>query len=173
MSEHSYVVETERLRLRELVPDDIEFVAEMLGDGEVMRYYPKPLDRAGSTVWLERQRDRYSRDGHGLWLVEERETGTPVGQIGLAIQEVPEWRVPFSPEVGWLLHRSYWKRGYATEAATGVLEYAFKVREYREVISLIRPVNEPSQAVAHRVGMSVLGSTPFHGYDHFVFGVAR
>jgi RimJ/RimL family protein N-acetyltransferase len=171
--ERRYVVETERLRLRELVPDDIDFVAEMLGDAEVMRYYPKPLDRAGATMWLDRQRDRYARDGHGLWLVEEREHGTPVGQIGLAIQELPAWPVRFNPEVGWLLHRPYWKRGYATEAALGVLDHAFTMRGYNEVVSLIRPVNEPSQAVARRVGMTIKGTTPFHGYDHFVFSISK
>jgi RimJ/RimL family protein N-acetyltransferase len=171
--EHKYVVETERLRLRELIPDDIDFVAEMLGHAEVMRYYPKQLNRAESTVWLDRQRDRCARDGHGLWLVEERETGAPVGQIGLAMQEVPEWPVRFNPEAGWLLHRPYWKRGYATEAAFGVLEYAFTTRDYGEVISLIRPENEPSQAVARRIGMTVKGTTPFHGYDHFVFSISK
>jgi RimJ/RimL family protein N-acetyltransferase len=171
--EHQYLVETERLRLRELVPGDIDFATEMLGDAEVMRYYPKPLDRAGATEWVERQFVRYARDGHGWWLVEERETGTPVGQIGLAIQDVPEWTPRFNPEIGWLLHRPYWKRGYATEAAIGVREYAFNVRNYGEVISLIRPVNEPSQAVARRIGMSVKGTTPFHGYEHLVFSVSR
>ena len=170
--ERRYVLETERLRLGELMIDDIDFVAEMLGDAEVMRFYPKPLDRDESMAWIERQRMRYARDGHGLWLVEERATGTPVGQVGLAIQELPEWPVLRNPEIGWLLHHSFWKRGFATEAAAAVRDHARNVKGY-DVISLIRPENEPSQAVARRIGMTVRGTTPFHGYEHLVFGVPQ
>ena len=48
-------LETERLTLRELVPSDLDFMAEMLADAEVMRYYPKRLNRDLSTDWIERQ----------------------------------------------------------------------------------------------------------------------
>jgi RimJ/RimL family protein N-acetyltransferase len=77
------VLETQRLRLREMQPDDLDFVAAMLGDPEVMRYYPRVYSRADAQAWLDRQRKRYIDDGHGLWLVEERATGMPAGRVGL------------------------------------------------------------------------------------------
>ena len=162
----SAVLETPRLRLREMQPDDLDFVAAMLGDPEVMRYYPRVQSRADAQGWLDRQRKRYIDDGHGLWLVLEKETGTPVGQVGLVMQEVEGAR---RPEVGWLLHRPYWGRGYATEAGCAVREAAFERWRYPMVISLIRPVNEPSRRVAERVGMSPGPLVQFHAFEHVMY----
>ena len=64
--------------------EDLDFVATMLADPQVMRFYPKCYSRVESATWIERQLERYSRDGHGLWLVLERGAGQPVGQVGLA-----------------------------------------------------------------------------------------
>ena len=145
----------------------------MLGDSQVMRHYPAPLTREESLGWIERQRARYARDGHGLWLVLERETGRPVGQVGLALQTLDDW--PSSPvhEIGYLLHRAHWGRGFATEAASAVRDYAFHEHDQREVVSLIRAANEPSRAVARRIGMDILGETTHAGLPHLVYGVAR
>lgn len=167
------ILETARLCLRELETDDLDFVAAMLGDADVMRFYPSRLDRDASLTWIQRQQARYARDGHGLWLVLDRGTSKPIGQVGLAMQEIVGLPRARYPEVGYLLHRPYWHRGFATEAAGAVRDHAFEVRGYDEVVSLIRPENEPSQAVAKRLGMSVIGETPFAGMRHLVFGLRR
>ena len=165
-----HVLETERLVLRELTPDDLPFVTEMVGDLETMRFYPHPFTPLEARRWLHRQLDRYARDGHGLWLVVERDSGARVGQVGLAIQDVDHAK---EPEIGWLIHRRWWRRGYATEAGRAVRDYAFGTMGLDRVISLIRPVNEPSQGVARKVGMVVERETDFHGYRHLVFAVRR
>jgi RimJ/RimL family protein N-acetyltransferase len=165
------ILETRRLRLRELTEDDLDFVAAMLDDADVMRYYPSRLDRAGALAWIERQQMRYARDGHGLWLVLDRETDEPVGQVGLVTHELKGLPRPRYPEIGYLLHRPFWHRGLATEAAAGVRDYAFRVQRYDQVISLIRPTNEPSKAVARRLGMALIGETEFAGLPHLVFGL--
>jgi RimJ/RimL family protein N-acetyltransferase len=139
----------------------------MLADPEVTRYYPHTFTRAESEAWVNRQLDRYRQDGHGLWLVLERQTGRPVGQVGLLMQEVDGGR---HPEIGWLLHRPFWGRGYATEAAVATRDAAFARWGYRQVISLIRPVNEPSRRVAERVGMTPGRHVQFHGNEHIMYG---
>ena len=149
---------------------DLDFVAEMLADPEVMRHYPKPLSRAESAEWIDRQRARYARDGLGLWLVERRDDRTAVGQVGLALQEVDGRR---EPEIGYLIHRAFWRRGYATEAARAVRGAAFGRFGYDRVISLIRPENDPSQGVARKLGMAPLRETTFHGLPHVVWGAER
>lgn len=164
------VLETERLQLRELTPGDLPFVAEMIGDAETMRFYPHRFLPLEARRWLQRQLERYARDGHGLWLVVEKETGQRVGQVGLAIQDVDHVN---EPEIGWLIHRRYWRRGFAAEAGSGVRDYAFGRLGLQRVISLIRPVNEPSQGVAKKVGMVVERETAFHGYPHLVFAARR
>ena len=164
------VLETERLRLREMEPADLDFVAEMLAHPEVSHYYARHFDRDASLAWLDRQIARYEKDGHGLWLVVEGASGTPVGQVGLALQDVEGER---RPEIGWLLHRPFWGRGYATEAAIATRKAAFERWGYPEVISLIRPENVPSQRVARRVGMTAGREVDFHGYRHVVWRFER
>ena len=164
------ILETARLRLRELQPADLDFVAELLADPEVMRYYPKRYAREEAREWLERQRGRYLRDGHALWLVEDRVDGTPIGQVGLVMQTVDDAPVP---EVGYLVHRPYWRRGYAAEAARGVRDHAFSAFGYPRVVSLIRPENAPSQAVARTLGMRPTGETRHGGFVSDVWSVDR
>jgi RimJ/RimL family protein N-acetyltransferase len=164
------VLETARLRLREMTRDDLDFVAAMMGDPEVSRYYERRFARSDAEAWLERQLARYARDGHGLWLVVDRASDEPVGQVGLMMQDVDG---AVHPEIGWLLHRPFWGRGYATEAALAIREAAFDRWHYDHVISLIRPVNLPSQRVAIRVGMTPGPHTQFHGFETIVFGYRR
>ena len=164
------ILETERLRLRELSRADLDFVADMLGDAEVMRFYQKPLGRAEAEAWIARQTERYARDGHGLWLVEDRATGRPVGTVGLIAQVVDG---AVEPEVGYLVHRPHWKRGYAAEAALAVRDHAFGALGKAHVISLVRPANLPSQAVARRMGMVPVSTTVREGLEHIVFAVDR
>jgi ribosomal-protein-alanine N-acetyltransferase len=164
------VCETERLRLKELVLGDLDFVAEMLADPEVMRFYPKPLDRDGAADWLARQRQRYAEHGHGLWLVEDRTSGERLGQVGLVLQDIDGRQ---EHEIGYLIHRPFWRRGLAGEAALGVRGYAFERLGLTRAISLIRPENTPSQGVARRLGMTVERETDYKGIRHLVFAVAR
>lgn len=164
------VLETERLLLHELGASDLPFVADMVGDAETMRFYPHAFTPLEARRWLQRQLDRYARDGHGLWMVVERATGARVGQVGLAMQDVDGVR---EPEVGWLIHRSHWRRGFAAESGRGVRDHAFHALGFERVISLIRPENSPSRAVARRVGMMPERVTMFHGYRHLVHAVRR
>jgi RimJ/RimL family protein N-acetyltransferase len=164
------VLETERLALRELQPSDLGFVASMLADPEVMRYYPRCYTRDEARDWLERQRQRYQDDGHGLWLVCEKAGGEPVGQVGLIRQVVdgaPE------DEIGYLIASRHWRRGFAYEAARATREHAFGALGRRRVISLIRPDNLPSQAVARKLGMNVEKTTCCWEMDHLVFVLER
>ena len=162
------ILETPRLRLRELVPDDLDFMAEMLADAEVMRYYPKRLTRDLSREWIERQIARYQADGHGLWLAEQREGGKPVGQVGLVKQTIHDAE---ECEVGYLIHQPFWRHGFATEGALACRDFAFKTLHKARVISLVRPENAASQGVARNLGMEVVGRAPHGGYEHLVFAV--
>jgi [ribosomal protein S5]-alanine N-acetyltransferase len=164
------VLTTERLALREMVSADLDFVAEMLAHPEVMRHYPKVYTRAEAQEWLDRQRARYLRDGHALWLVSLTATGEPVGQIGLVSQTV---RGVEETEVGYLLARAFWGRGIASEAARACRDHALRDLGRPRVISLIRPENTPSRHVAERIGMRVVDQTLHWGFDHLVYGITR
>jgi RimJ/RimL family protein N-acetyltransferase len=164
------LLETARLQLREMSLADLDFVAAMMSHPEVMRFYPKPYSRDEAQAWIERQMERYAEHGHGLWLVLEREPGQPIGQVGLVMQEVDGIE---EPEIGYLIHRPFWRRGFASEAALAARGYAFETRGYSRVISLIRPENEASQGVARKLGMRPERETMFRGLRHLVFAVHR
>jgi len=164
------ILTTNRLRLREMIHEDLDFIAMMLADPEVMRFYPKTYDREEAAQWLDRQLIRYNENGHGLWLVENRETGQPMGQTGVILQQVEGQPLI---EVGYLIHKPFWKQGYAIEAAKACKEYAFDQLGADSVHSLIRPANIPSQRVALRNGMKPLRLVSFHNLETLLYGIAR
>jgi ribosomal-protein-alanine N-acetyltransferase len=165
------ILETERLDLSEMSQADLDFIAEILADPEVMRYYPRRLSREEAAAWVGRQIERYRAHGHGLWLVRERSSGEPVGQVGLVMQSVEG---VLEPEIGYLIHRPFWRRGYASEAAAATRDHAFGALGKPRVVSLIRPENLASQGVARRIGMVREDRTVSHGgFPHWVFSVAR
>jgi RimJ/RimL family protein N-acetyltransferase len=84
--------------------------------------------------------------------VEEKATGAFIGRIGLLYQEDwPEGR--HKTEVGWLLDRSYWAQGLATEGALASLRYGFEELGLERIIS-IRPANLASRRVAQKAGLT-------------------
>jgi [ribosomal protein S5]-alanine N-acetyltransferase len=165
------ILVTPRLALREMTLDDLDFVAAMLADPEVMRFYPKCYAREEAERWVRRQLDRYARYGHGLWLVLDRRDGQPVGQVGLTVQSIDGVD---EPEIGYLIHRPFWRRGFATEAAAATRDHALGTLGKPRVFSLIRPENLPSQGVARKIGMEPEGRTVMHGgFEHLVFSISR
>ncbi len=165
------ILETPRLILREMSLADLDFVAAMLADPEVMRYYPKCYSREEAGTWVERQANRYARHGHGLWLVLDKASGHPVGQVGLLIQQVHGAE---EKEVGYLIHRPFWRRGFAAESARACRDYAFEVLSRQRVVALIRPENVPSLGVALKLGMQPEPDRIWHSkFEHIVFSVSR
>jgi RimJ/RimL family protein N-acetyltransferase len=170
------VLETPRLRLREMALDDLDVVAAMLADPEVMRYWPRPLSRDEAAGWIRRQLDRYAASGHGYWLAEERSTGVPVGQYGL-LPPGPEMQAQGldGPNLGYMTHRPFWRRGYALEAAAACRDLALGRLGRERLYCLVRPENAPSQAVARALGLTLEPGrrVVLAGLDHDVFQAAR
>ena len=168
------ILETERLRLRELEAEDFAALCRVLQDEAAMYAYAHAFSDAEVQDWLDRQRARYREDGFGLWAVELRQSGRVIGQCGLTMQDFGGRRVP---EIGYLFERAHWHRGYATEAALACKEYAFSVLGMQEVYSIIRDNNFASQRVAQRNGMNVCGKTVkfYYGMEmpHLIFRVVR
>ncbi len=168
------ILETDRLRLRPLTWEDWEDLCEILQDRETMYAYEHSFSDREVEEWLKRQLTRYERDGFGLWAAVDKESGEMVGQIGLTLQD---WDGRMAPEVGYLLKRRFWGRGYATEGARGCMDYAFGTLGLDWVCSIIRDNNAPSQAVARRNGLRPEGHLVKHYYGmdmpHTVWGAGR
>jgi RimJ/RimL family protein N-acetyltransferase len=166
----SIVLETRRLLLSRMSLDDLDFLAEMLSDPAVMRFYPKRLTRDEAIVSIRRALNRYAQFGYGPWLVREKSAGRPVGRVGLIHQIVDK---ADEVEVGWMIHRPFQKCGFASEAGRACAEYAFRKLHAGRVISLIRPENVPSAATALKLGMTHAGTTLHGGYHHDVYELRR
>ncbi len=119
---------------------------------------------------MRRQQHRYARDGFGFWLAIEKATGRPVGQAGVLSHEVDG---KSEIGLGYMLDRPFWGRGFATEAAVAGRDYVFDILGHSKLLCLVRPENEPSLAVALRLGMTVHGCTQYAGFTHLIFALSR
>lgn len=145
------VLETKRLVLRELTPDDFNSLCNILQDDETMYAYEGAFDDKMVCDWLNKQIARYEKYGFGLWAVILKSTGEFIGQCGVTVQD---WKCKQVFEVGYLFQKEFWHKGYATESAIACKEYAFKKLGADMVCSIIRDNNIPSQNVAKRNGMT-------------------
>ena len=160
------ILETDRLRLREFEAGDVDELALVLGDPVTMQYYPAACNREGVAAWIEKNQQRYRRDGYGLWAMIRKETHELIGDCGCVVQEV-EGRNKI--EIGYHVRRELWNNGYATEATQACIEYAFIKLEARRVISMIRPENRQSRRVAEKNGLFCEKIIFWHGYDHCIY----
>jgi RimJ/RimL family protein N-acetyltransferase len=163
-------LETERLRLRMFRQDDLDAYSTICADPEVMRYLGegKALSRTEAWRQIAMILGHWSLRGFGLWAVEERATGTLVGRIGFF---QPEGWPGF--ELGWMLRRASWGKGYASEGAGRALAHAFTEMGRDHLISLIRPANQASIRVAERLGQRLEGRTDLFGHEALVYGIDR
>lgn len=168
------ILETGRLFLREMQEEDLPDLREILQDEVVMTAYEHAFSEQEVRDWLENQQRRYRKDGFGLWAVVLKQTGKMIGQTGLTMQDAGGKQVI---EVGYLFKKSFWHKGYATEAATACKRYAFETLRAKEVYSIIRDNNFASQAVARRNGMQLVGQIVKHYYQmdmpHLLFRAER
>jgi RimJ/RimL family protein N-acetyltransferase len=146
-------IDTDRLLMRRWRDSDRDPFAALNGDPETLKFFPATLDRAGSDALVDRIEDRFEQQGFGLWALEITATGQFIGFAGLS--PLPD-DVPGAGgmEIGWRLVRNAWHHGYATEAARAALAVAFDGAGLAEVWSMTAVLNEPSQAVMRRIGMS-------------------
>jgi RimJ/RimL family protein N-acetyltransferase len=147
------MVRTDRLLMRRWLESDREPFAALNADPETMRYFPATMDRAASDAFVEVIETRFENQGYGLWALEVAATGQFIGFTGL--NAMPD-DVPGAGgvEVGWRLAKHAWHQGYATEAAKAALDVAFRGVGLREIWSMTAVLNEPSQALMRRIGLT-------------------
>jgi RimJ/RimL family protein N-acetyltransferase len=146
-------IRTDRLLLRRWRDSDLAPFAALNGDPETLRFFPATIDRAASDAFVARIEARFDEQGYGLWALEAADTGEFIGYTGL--NPLPDG-VPGAGgmEIGWRLARHAWHHGYATEAARAAVGVAFGGAGLPELWSMTAVLNEPSQAVMRRIGMT-------------------
>jgi RimJ/RimL family protein N-acetyltransferase len=140
-------LETERLILRPPVAEDFEPYAHLMADEATARFIGGVQPRAVAWRGFLSVAGAWSMQGFSFFTVVEKATGQWVGRVG-------PWHPEGWPgtEVGWSLGAGFQGKGYATEAATAAIDWAFDHLGWSEVIHCIDPGNLASQAVAVRLG---------------------
>ncbi|WP_459209735.1 GNAT family N-acetyltransferase [Aquimarina rhabdastrellae] len=156
----SYVFTSERLGFRNWSIDDLEQMAAINADPEVMEFFPSIPTQEDTKNFILRMQKQYEQRNHCYFAVEVLETKEFIGFIGLSYQD---YDTDFTPcvDIGWRLKKSSWFNGYATEGAKKCLTYAFDVLQLNEVLSTAPTINEKSIAVMQKIGM-----TKVKNFDH-------
>ncbi|HKD93653.1 MAG TPA: GNAT family N-acetyltransferase [Gaiellaceae bacterium] len=163
------MIETERLVLRPMVAEDVDALLEIFGDPAVMAAFREPpLDREQVGRWLERNLEHQREHGFGLFAVCLREDGRLMGDCGLELIEVAGEQVA---ELGYDFRSDHWNRGYATEAAAAVRDFAFDTLRLPRLVSLIQPGNPASEQVARKTGFKQVRRIERHGRTYLVYEI--
>ena len=145
---------TDRLRLRRLREDDVDALAAINADPEVMRYIAdgSVRDRAATRAEIAAIERLWQARGFGRFAVEIRDTGELAGLTGMAVpHDVPE--VMPAVEIGWRFARAHWGRGLATEAAQAALRFAFTDAGLDRLVGVHVVGNDASARVMLKLGM--------------------
>jgi len=167
-------LETERLILREIIPNDVEDFFAMDSNPEVVKYVGiKPLtDINQSLKMIESIRNQYQENGIGRWAVIRKEDGKLIGWSGLKLikeinnhQNIHELGYRFTPE--------YWRKGYATETSVAVLNYAFNEMKLNQVFAYADVENDASNHILRKLGFEEKGTFIDEGDNCFWYELKK
>ena len=164
------MIETDRLILRRMREDDAEALFEIFSDPIAMQYFGVIFDRPRMDKWVRDNLEHEQQHGFSLLSVILRDNGEVIGDCGLETDEIDGTLIV---GIGFDFKRSYWGKGYATEAALAVLEYGFANFEFESISGWIDPQNAPSQRVADRIGMSVERYVVRGGKKYALYSIKR
>jgi ribosomal-protein-alanine N-acetyltransferase len=153
-------VETDRLRLRQFRPDDLDALADMFADPEQMAFYSHTRTRDEAAEWLERHLRLYEECGYGLWAIEGRADSVFAGYCGIRPLDLDGTA---ETEIAWRVENTRWNQGVATEAATAVTEIARDRYAISRLTALIPPDHVASRRVAEKIGMREERTTVMDG----------
>lgn len=150
-------LETERLLLKRLTPEDVDVFAELNGDPDVMRFLNggKPIPRAEvENRVLPSYLAYYERyEEFGYWAAIEKSTGDFVGWFAL---HPPLGHDPADAELGYRLRRSSWGKGYATEGSRALIHKGFSELGVQQVRADTMVVNTASRRILEKVGVRLV-----------------
>jgi RimJ/RimL family protein N-acetyltransferase len=155
-------LKTKRLILRTWKKQDLDPMSAINQDPLVCEFLPKIGDRAATKALIQLFINHYEKYGFTAHAVELRSNSKFIGFVGLLI---PSFEAHFTPavEIAWRLDSKYWGKGYATEAAKSVVDFAFTTLKLEEVVSFTVENNIRSRRVMEKIGMR---HNPHDDFDH-------
>ncbi len=163
-------IQTARLTLRPLLPEDAESLHHIYLSEGVLRYFPNPIPPPLDKVerFIAGQSEHWEHYGYGDWAVVLSSGQMMIGWAGL--QYLPELG---ETEVGFLFNRPYWGKGYATEAALAALSFGFERLSLEQIIALVHPGNLASRRVIEKCGLRHKENITLWGIELMRFRIER
>ena len=161
------ILETERLILRTWTLDDAPKLFEICGDADVMKYLGtgKPYETVEQADEFLRWAEDYQKEnGFCRWAVVLKETQEIIGSCGFARPHGTE-----EIELGYLLAKKYWEKGFATEATRACLQHGFERLKFNETIAITDLENVASQKVLEKIGFLQRGIEKIDDEENLVY----
>jgi RimJ/RimL family protein N-acetyltransferase len=171
MREESNILATPRLALRPFEPGDLDDLARLFADPDVMRFLSATgavRSREESAQALAAHLAHWQERGYGIGAVFERATGAFVGRCGLRyMQQYNEIELLYT------FHRAFWNRGYGTEAARAVVRQAFETLRLERIIAFCLVENSGSRRVMEKAGLRFEKTAPHADLPHHWYALHR
>jgi ribosomal-protein-alanine N-acetyltransferase len=148
---------TSRLLLRPIAVSDASALHPAMSDPIAMQFWRDPPHESIQTT--RRMLDGMLAANRAHWAILERGTDSAIGFVGFHSERPPH-------SFGYFLDRRYWRRGYMSEAARAVLKFGFDTLGYRQAEAWIHEENEPSLALARKIGFRKVGQTSRRRMHH-------
>jgi ribosomal-protein-alanine N-acetyltransferase len=161
-------VETDRLLLRMIREDDLDNLAALFADPEVVKYVGNglPTGREEAERALHSIINHWEANGFGRWAIEDRTSGEFIGFGGL--------RSLFgTPEVVYHLAKAHWGKGYATEVGRATLRFGFEERGDDRIVAIAKPGNSASIHVMDKLGMRFVKNARYYEIDVVEYEITR
>jgi RimJ/RimL family protein N-acetyltransferase len=145
------ILETERLMLRRLAAGDAAFILELLNEPAFLENIG---DRGARTLADARRYiargpvASYRKFGFGLYLVELKESGAPIGICGLLKRD---WLKDV--DIGFAFLQKFWWQGYARESAAAVMHYGWTTLRLKRIVAITKPTNQASITLLEKLGL--------------------
>ncbi|MBX2873950.1 MAG: GNAT family N-acetyltransferase [Saprospiraceae bacterium] len=147
-----YLFTSDRLGFRNWQSTDLNKMASINADQEVMQFFPSTQTKERTQQFIDRMQKQYAERGYCYFAVEKLTTEELIGFVGLAYQS---FEAPFTPcvDIGWRLAKEHWNQGYATEGAKRCLQYAFQEVDLKQICATAPAINLASIGVMKKIGL--------------------
>ena len=164
------MIKTERLLLKMMHEDDFEKIFRIFSDKNVLKAFNlKSFSKDQMKEWINRNLNHQKKYGYGLFSVYLKSNNELIGDCGL---EHTEFEGKTCVEIGYDFLSKYWNKGYATEAASAIKEFAINNSKInsKSLCSFIRSNNIASKRVSEKIGMIKLKEYVKYDIDYYLYG---
>lgn len=151
---NNHILDTDRLILRKMSQVDFKEVYKLLSDEKTMAFWPGPLTKDDVRTWILRSMESYSRNGFGRYIVQRKEDGKIIGDVGFLLNDINGLK---EVDLGYIIHASFWGNGYGYEAARACLEYGLNELKLQRIAVNMPKDHEVSEHIARKLGMIKIG----------------